>query len=152
MEHQLIPVNVRLTSYTRAEHGRHEDEIQLMCRGQLKPLSTGGMLRYQEVQTDPDTGKDITSDVMLQMQPGRVVMTRLGEYGTTMVFVKDARFEGAYHTPYGDLAMAMYTLNVQTQVGEESGRVHLEYQIDLQGDFDNVHCVDIAYQKDTRSC
>ena len=72
-------------------------------------------------------------------------MTRLGDYGTTMVFVKDRRFEGAYHTPYGDLALALYAMQVQCKVAEDHGSVHLEYQLDMQGSYSAVQCIDVSF-------
>ena len=115
METKMIPVIVTLQSYARGERGEKEQPIKLMCRGKMRPTSDGCMLRYQEVQQD-DTGETLAQDVILNVQntpEPRVTMTRLGDYGTTMVFVKDRRFEGAYHTPYGDLGLALYAMQVQ---------------------------------------
>ncbi len=148
MEKKPTPVIVLLTSYTRDEHGEPEEPMRLMCHGRLRKVSDGYLLRYTEVQTDEETGQNVSQDVMLQLQKGRVSMTRLGDYGTTMVFVKDTRFEGAYHTPFGDLAMALYALQVQTHLEDEEGMVHLEYQLDMQGNYANVQCIDLRYRRE----
>ena len=142
-----IPVLVTLSSYAKGEHGEKEQPIKLMCHGKLKPTADGCMLKYQEVQQD-DTGATQTQDVILNIQQKdgpRVTMTRMGDYGTTMVFVKDRRFEGAYHTPYGDLALALYAMQVQCKVEEDHGHVHLEYQLDMQGSYSAVHCIDVSF-------
>lgn len=148
MENKMIPVIVHLSSYTRGACGEKEDPVRLMCHGRLRPASDGYLLRYQEVQQDEDTGETNMQDVILAMQMGgapRVTMTRLGDYGTTMVFVKDRRFEGAYRTPYGDLGLALYATQVQCKLAEDCGNVHLEYQLDMQGSYSAVHCIDISY-------
>ncbi len=145
MDQKITPVIVTLSSYARSERGEKEDAIQLICHGKLKAVSGGYMLRYQEVQTDEDTRQTVSQDVILTLQPGRVSMTRLGDFGTTMVFVKDTRFEGAYHTPYGDLAMALYAMQVQTNLEPDHGNIHLEYQLDMQGSYAAVQCIDISY-------
>ncbi len=147
MEHKLIPVIVTLQSYSRGEHGEKEQPVKLMCHGKMKPTSDGCMLRYQEVQQD-DTGATVSTDVILNIQSKdgpRVTMTRMGDYGTTMVFVKDRRFEGAYHTPFGDLGLALYAMQVQCKLGEDYGSIHLEYQLDMQGSYSAVQCIDVSF-------
>ena len=147
MDMKPIPVLVTLSSYAKGEHGEKEQPIKLMCHGKLKLTADGCMLKYQEIQQD-DTGANNAQDVILNIQPKdgpRVTMTRLGDYGTTMVFVKDRRFEGAYHTPYGDLALALYAMQVQCKVAEDHGSVHLEYQLDMQGSYSAVQCIDVSF-------
>ena len=147
MDMKPIPVLVTLSSYAKGEHGEKEQPIKLMCHGKLKPTADGCMLKYQEVQQD-DTGATQAQDVILNIQQKdgpRVTMTRMGDYGTTMVFVKDRRFEGAYHTPYGDLALALYAMQVQCKVEEDHGHVHLEYQLDIQGSYSAVQCIDVSF-------
>ena len=147
MDMKPIPVLVTLSSYAKGEHGEKEQPIKLMCHGKLKLTADGCMLKYQEIQQD-DTGATNAQDVILNIQPKdgpRVTMTRLGDYGTTMVFVKDRRFEGAYHTPYGDLALALYAMQVQCKVAADHGSVHLEYQLDMQGSYSAVQCIDVSF-------
>ena len=147
MDMKPIPVLVTLSSYAKGEHGEKEQPIKLMCHGKLKLTADGCMLKYQEIQQD-DTGATNAQDVILNIQPKdgpRVTMTRLGDYGTTMVFVKDRRFEGAYLTPYGDLALALYAMQVQCKVAEDHGSVHLEYQLDMQGSYSAVQCIDVSF-------
>lgn len=147
METRMIPVIVTLSSYTRGDHDEKDEIIRLMCHGKMRPTSEGCMLRYQEVQQD-DSGETAVQDVILNIQntpEPRVTMTRLGEYGTTMAFVKDRRFEGAYHTPFGDLMMALYAIQVQVKVAEDCGSVHLEYQLDMQGSYSAVQCIDVSF-------
>ena len=155
METKMIPVIVTLQSYARGEHGEKEQPVRLLCHGKLRPTTDGCMLRYQEVQQD-DTGETLAQDVILNVQntpEPRVTMTRLGDYGTTMVFVKDRRFEGAYHTPYGDLGLALYAMQVQCKVAEAHGHVHLEYQLDMQGSYSAVQCIDVSFcAESSRPC
>ena len=155
METKMIPVIVTLQSYARGEHGEKEQPVRLLCHGKLRPTTDGCMLRYQEVQQD-DTGETLAQDVILNVQTTpepRVTKTRLGDYGTTMVFVKDLRFEGAYHTPYGDLGLALHAMQVQCKVAEDHGHVHLEYQLDMPGSYSAVQCIDVSFcAESSRPC
>ena len=144
MANDVRPVLVTIVSCSRS--GAEEDApLRLRCNGQLRETTGGYMLRYQEVQSDQDSGQTVSQDVILSIQPGRVTMTRLGEYGTTMVFVKDRRFEGAYHTPFGDLGLALYAMQVQCKLAEDCGSIHLEYQLDMQGSYSAVQCIDVSF-------
>lgn len=145
MENNVKPVWVTLISSSRTDDAEQEQPIRMRCQGQLRETSGGFMLRYQEIQTDDATGQSQTQDVILSLQPGRVTMNRLGPFGTTMVFVKDRRFEGAYRTPYGDLELALFATQVTCQAGPESGYVHLEYQLDMQGSYAAVQTIDVTY-------
>ncbi|MBQ8555751.1 MAG: DUF1934 domain-containing protein [Clostridia bacterium] len=149
MESKTTPVLVKLSS---SALGDHDQPIRLMCHGEIKRVGGGYMLRYQETQTDDESGQSITQDVILSMQKGRVTMTRLGAFGTTMVFVKDRRFEGAYHTPYGDLGMALYPSQVQTKLEADHGSVHLEYQLDMPGSMPLSQTIDIEYMAEASPC
>ena len=147
MENKMIPVLVTLQSYAKGEHGEKEQPVRLMCHGRMRPTTDGCMLRYEEVQQD-DTGATVSTDVILNIQQKdgpRVTMTRMGDYGTTMVFVKDRRFEGAYHTPFGDLGLALYAMQVQCKLAEDCGNIHLEYQLDMQGSYSAVQCIDVSF-------
>ncbi|MBR3764270.1 MAG: DUF1934 domain-containing protein [Clostridia bacterium] len=142
MSNEARPVLVTIVSSTV---GGDEPPIRLRCSGQMKATSSGCMLRYQEVQSEEGTGQTIKQDVMLSVQPDRVTMNRLGEFGTTMVFVKDRRFEGAYHTPYGDLELALFATQVNVALEESGGSVHLEYQLDMQGSYAAVQTIDVTW-------
>ncbi|MBE5796853.1 MAG: DUF1934 domain-containing protein [Clostridiales bacterium] len=145
MNKNAKPVLVTLVSGSHSGDSEPEELVRLRCQGELKETSTGYLLRYQEVQTDDETGKTVSQDVILSLQPDRVTMNRLGAFGTTMVFVKDRRFEGAYHTPYGDLGLALFATQVSCRLGPDSGSVHLEYQLDMQGNYAAVQTIDVTY-------
>lgn len=152
MNNKGTRVLVMLTGSTLDERGIPEEPVKVITTGELKPTPSGGyMLRYQESQED-DTGETLTQEVLLMMQSGRVTMTRLGDFGTTMVFVKDRRFEGSYRTPYGELAMALYATQVSASLYPDHGSVHLEYQLDVQGSFAAMHTLQLEYVAEEQPC
>lgn len=145
-------VLVTLLGAAKNEQGESDEPIRLMTTGELKPTPNGYILRYQESQTDDSDGSVMTQDIVLMMQPGRVSMNRLGEYGTSMVFVKDRRFEGVYHTPYGDMDMALFATRVDVNLDAEHGSVHLEYQLDFAGGFASMHTMQLEYAASDKPC
>lgn len=145
MDAALIPVRLTLKSSSRDDDGAEDTPIRIMTTGKLKPISTGFMLRYVESAADEGTGEITSSTVTLTLQPDRVVMSRAGEFGSTMVFVKDTRFEGLYHTPYGDMGLALYTTHVYCKADREKGTVRLEYQIDMNGHYAATQTIALDY-------
>lgn len=137
-------VIMTLSSMTYDDSGLLEEPIQLMTTGSIKKSGDSLLLSYQD-HLEEDGGKSQASDVVLTMKPGRVQMTRTGIYGTSMVFEKGKRFEGIYHTPYGDMSMGLYATKVVCQADEDQGAIHLEYQMEMQGQEPMMHAMVIRY-------
>lgn len=152
MEPDLIPVRLTLVSSSRDDEGAADEPIRIMTTGKLKPTTTGFMLRYVESAADDNTGEVISSTVTLTLQPDRVVMSRAGEFGSTMVFVKDTRFQGLYHTPYGDMGLALYTTHVYCKAERDKGAVRLEYQIDMNGRYASTQTIALDYVAEAVPC
>ena len=55
------------------------------------------------------------------------------------VLEKGRRFDGAYRTPWGDLAMGIYTVQVSASFGTDQASLRLVYQVDIQGRFTAMH-------------
>lgn len=138
---RTIPVVLTLLGRSQTAPDDPGDPIRLMTTGQLSITGDMYILQYKETQPDDSTAQD----VVLQMQPGRVVMTRLGDFGTSMAFAKGQRFQGVYHTPYGDLEMAIYATKVNCSLSPEKGKVHLLYQLDMQGSFAAMNELKLEY-------
>lgn len=139
----MEPIPVLMTLSGRAFGGAVGDDetVDLMTTGSLYPLKEGWKLTYTETQPDSSD----TSDITLLVGKGRVLMSRSGAYGTTMVFKKDHRFEGAYQTPYGALSMAVFATRVDVNMAPEKGKIILEYQLDMQGSFAAMHELRLTY-------
>lgn len=152
MDSDLISVHLTLESSSRDDDGAIDAPIRIMTTGKLKPTSGGFMLRYVESAADEATGEIMSSPVTLTLQPDRVVMNRAGEFGSTMVFVKDTRFQGQYHTPYGDMGLALYTTHVYCKAGKDKGTVRLEYQIDMNGRYASTQTIALDYVAEDVPC
>lgn len=126
--------------------GQSPDEIRLMTTGTLTPTLQGFNLDYQESQPD---GTDV-QDIHLEMTPTRVTMNRTGQFASTMVFEKGRRFEGVYHTPYGEMDLAVFPTKVRVELGEETGKIHLQYQLDFHGTIATMNDLTVQYRKSGR--
>lgn len=147
-----IPVLVTIAGRSQDYPGEDEEPIRVTTTGRLNVSGSNYTLCYQETQPEDEKGKPSTQDITLQMQPGRVMMTRAGDFGTSMVFIKGQRFEGAYHTPYGNLDMAIYATRVNCKLTPEHGTVHLQYQLDMQGSYSALHELRLEYAANGPAC
>ena len=83
----------------------------------------------------------------MTMGDGMVTVARKGAFASDLVFRQGHRFEGSYHTPYGDLSMGIYPTQVDYSVNPEGdGAVSLRYQLDIQGRYASVHKLDTAFE------
>ena len=140
---------VRLTVIGTAYNRQQEEEAMHMTTfGTLSGNSKEWKLRYTERRTDSNEKHDIT----MTMGDGMVTVARKGAFASDLVFRQGHRFEGNYHTPYGDLSMGIYPTRVDYSVNPEGdGAVSLRYQLDIQGRYASVHKLDIAFETNKKT-
>ena len=73
-------------------------------------------------------------------------MERKGDFSSTMVFAKGQRFEGVYHTPYGEMDMAVFTKEAACRFGRSEGNLHLKYQLNIQGSYASTNELHLEYK------
>lgn len=145
MKNEIIPVMITVTSSARNEDGEKEAVMRLMMRGELESRSDGWLLRYEETLEDEGDHTCVTHDMRLLLKEKHVTILRKGPYGMMMVLDKGKRYEGIYHTPYGDMPMAVYPNHVRCSLSAERGTAEFEYQLDLQGGFASERRMKVEY-------
>ena len=120
--------------------------IQFMTTGKLIYKNPSeALLQYVESQEDEETGEITKSDISLSISDGKVTMERSGDFSNTMVFSRGKRFEGVYHTPYGEMDMAVFTREAACQIGNKDGSMHLKYQLQIQGNYASTNELHLEY-------
>ena len=130
-----LDVLLSVTGENRSPGGDEPETIRVVTLGTLLRLDEGWKLDYTE--SDPDGNG--SQQVVITLTDGRAVMERTGDFSTTMVFEKGRRFDGAYRTPWGNLAMGIYTVQVNSSFGADQASLRLVYQVDIQGRFTAMH-------------
>ncbi len=64
----------------------------------------------------------------------RVTMIRSGVFRTTIIFENRKRNSCAYHTPYGEILIGVYTNALFSDMSESGGTLNLAYTLDNSGD------------------
>ena len=150
MKNKRTSVFINLTALA-SYHGAIDDPVQFITTGTLtRPEKEHYIIRYRESQEDADTGEMVNSDIELDMRKNRVIMTRTGEFASTMVFAPDRHFEGKYRTPYGDMDMAVFTRQLNCALGDQEGTMHLKYQLNIQGSYASTNELHLVYQAGDR--
>ena len=140
------PVFINLLAIARYDH-MPDYPIQFMTVGDLYYSDPDNvMLQYVESQQDDETGEITESDISLSLRDGRITMERKGDFSNTMVFAKGQRFEGVYHTPYGEMDMAVFTKEAACRLGRSEGNIHLKYQLNIQGSYASTNELHLEYR------
>ena len=145
------PVFINLLAIAR--YDRTPDyPIQFMTTGKLFYTSKDeAFIQYAESQQDEETGEITRSDIVLSFRKGKITMERKGDFSNTMVFSRGQRFEGIYHTPYGEMDMAVYTKEAACHFGSSEGSMHLKYQLNIQGNYASSNELHLEYKAEQKN-
>ena len=130
-----IPVLITIRSSAHRDQDAEDETISMLTSGKLELEDTHAVIRYEETLDESLPAQQV---VMTINEEG-ATMSRGGEYATDMVFRMGCRYEGSYHTPYGDMELAVYCTRLHYDLGEDGGEVQLSYQLDLNGSFAAMH-------------
>lgn len=147
-EHTNVMINLLATArYDRMP----EVPIQFITVGKL--FYNGpedAQIQYVESQQDETTGEVMNSDISLIFSGDKITIQRFGEFSNTMVFSNGMRFEGVYHTPYGEMNMAVFTKEAACRIGHRDGSVHLKYQLQIQGNYTSTNELHLEYYSEQK--
>lgn len=117
-----------------------EDEtITILTSGTLEVTGEKAVLCYEEQLEEGMPAQPVT----VVVEDDAITMSRGGEYATDMVFRMGSRYEGIYHTPFGDMELAIFCTRLRYDFHEEGGELQLSYQLDLNGKFAAVHDMEL---------
>ena len=122
--------NVWLTVHGEQQYGGlAPDSLEQRLPGTLEETADGVRIRYEERNAD---GAVVTV-TSLDMADGGVVLTRMGEVTSEMVFRPGKARTLSYATAYGTLPVTVETESVKWKFDERGGMLALRYRIDLGG-------------------
>lgn len=148
MNQDHTPVLINLLATARYDR-MPEVPIQFITVGKLFYHGPeDAQIQYVESQQDEETGEIMNSDISLTFSKDKITIQREGDFSNTMVFSNGKRFEGVYHTPYGEMDMAVYTREAACRIGSGDGSVHLKYQLSIQGNYTSTNELHLEYKTD----
>ena len=141
---QGIPVLVNLASLASYE-GVADDPVQVITTGRLIPQKGALLLRYRENLEDEATGEMTESEIQLVLKKDQVTMHRMGRFPTPCCSSGTSGMKPPSAHPFGDLPMAVFSRDVWCEVGEQTGKVHLKYELSMQGAYASTNELHLEY-------
>ena len=143
-----IPVLVSIKSCAHRDETTEDEQMSMLTSGVLEVDDTRAIIRYEESIDESLPPQKIE----ILVEDETVTMNRGGAYSTQMVFRLGCRYEGQYHTPYGDMDLALYCTRLGYDLGDDGGALELSYQLDLNGQFAAMHDLELRlFRQDNES-
>lgn len=134
-----IPVLISLKSNAHRAEAAEDETMSMLTSGQLEVDDTTAIIRYEESIDESMPPQPVE----IRVENETVTMNRGGSYSTQMVFRLGCRYEGQYHTPYGDMDLALYCTRLGYDLGDDGGALELSYQLDINGKFAAMHDMEL---------
>ena len=134
-----IPVLISLKSNAHRDEAAEDETMSMLTSGQLEVDDTTAIIRYEESIDESMPPQPVE----IRVENETVIMNRGGSYSTQMVFRLGCRYEGQYHTPYGDMDLALYCTRLGYDLGDDGGALELSYQLDINGKFAAMHDMEL---------
>ncbi|MBR0540975.1 MAG: DUF1934 domain-containing protein [Clostridia bacterium] len=114
------------------------DATELSVVGTLKKTDKGFVIEYDDYESVTG-GKTV-----IALGDGALLMTRYGDITTEMYFKEGERSNSEYSTPYGNMTVGIYTVQLAYAEGENAVTVLLEYNIDFNSGFAARNILEIS--------
>ena len=134
-----IPVLVSIKSCAHRDENTEDEQMSMLTSGVLEVDDTKAIIRYEESIDESIPPQKVE----ILVEDETVTMNRGGAYATQMVFRLGCRYEGQYHTPYGDMDLALYCTRLGYDLGDDGGALELSYQLDINGKFAAMHDMEL---------
>ena len=106
-----------------------DDMIEVVSPGSFEKIEDGFKAIYEETEI---SGMEGTTTI-LTIKENQVILEREGTTSTKMIFKEDEDSIVLYNTPYGMLEMAISTNNLDVKIGEDGGKLNIEYEMSVYG-------------------
>ena len=134
-----IPVLVSLKSCAHRDEAAEDEIMSMLTSGLLEVDDQKALICYEESIDESLPPQKV--EILIDGET--VTMNRGGAYSTQMVFRLGCRYEGQYHTPYGDMDLALFCTKLGYDIGDDGGALELSYQLDINGRFAAMHDMEL---------
>lgn len=134
---------ISIYSNAHRDDADEDETLTMLTSGVLELEDNRAVIRYEETLEEGMPAQHVT----VTIANGAATMSRNGDYATDMVFRMGCRYEGQYHTPYGDMELAVYCTRLRYDIAEDGGELLLSYQLDLNGRFAAVHDMELRLMR-----
>ncbi|MFZ7121515.1 MAG: DUF1934 domain-containing protein [Eubacteriaceae bacterium] len=131
---------ISIKGKTQQEDGP-EDTVELITQGEIYKKSKGDYIIYDETAVSGLEGTTTT----LSIEGGKISIIRLGSTNSHMIFEKGRKNYNTYSTPYGDMAMTVYTKDIDVNYNSDNNptNIYVDYNIEIEGLMSSRNIIDI---------
>ena len=115
--------------------GCEPDHIDLITAGRLYRRGGKYYISYEESELTGMKGTRTT----LKLEEDQVTMTRTGTHPSQMLFAKNRRHVGLYHTDVGSLTVSTHTSQMVNTIGEDGGNLAIDYTVEIDSNLAGKH-------------
>jgi len=124
-----------------------DNKIELVTEGRLYKKGDYYHLEYEETILS-----GIQDDKTLIVVDGKkVCLERLGSHSSQFIFEKGKKFVNCYNTPYGELQMGIFPIEVDFSMEDTQGKLDLKYELDIAGKYTSLNELSLRYCEDMKS-
>ncbi|MEF9918307.1 MAG: DUF1934 domain-containing protein [Eubacterium sp.] len=119
----------------------NEDKMEFLTEGDLYHERSTSCFTYAESEVSGMEGTTTT----VKVENGKVSVIRLGSVNSIMEFEEGKRNVTLYSTPYGDVAMGIFTKGVNVDYNDKADptSVKVNYAIEVEGVSNSDNTLDI---------
>lgn len=139
----MKPILVEVKS-TQRDLAGEDTVIELVSPGKYYEKNNAKYIIYDESEV---TGMDGVRTT-IKLLPEEIYLIRNGKVNARNEYKLGQTNEAVYHTPLGDLHMAVKTHEMAINVTEGCGTVHLGYDISIEGEWMFYNQLDIKLRED----
>jgi len=143
-EKNMKRVLVSVKSVQRDIDGQ-DTVVELISPGTSHEKNGVQYIRYEESSVTGLEGVKTT----IKIYEDSIVLLRTGAVNMRHQYIRGEERQSTYETPLGDLHMAVKTHELTVDFHNGTGRVHLGYDISIEGEWQFYNQLDIDVREDT---
>lgn len=109
----------------QAYDGVAPDETELMTEGAMTVTEEGYRLTYEDTALSGMAG----TTTIFEISGPRVILTRVGQINSQLVFEEGRQHTSLYETPFGALTMDIRTSRLRHNLTERGGVLEIRYSV-----------------------
>lgn len=112
---------------TQRFEGCDEEKIDLITQARFYKRGGKFYISYEESELTGLLGTRTT----VKIDGDTVTMMRTGTYPSEMIFGKNQRHVGLYHTEFGAITISTHTNQLRNTIGEYGGELEIDYTVEV---------------------
>jgi uncharacterized beta-barrel protein YwiB (DUF1934 family) len=119
------------------------NDVELFTEGKFEKSGNKYVLIYKESEMTGFEGTTTT----VEIENEKVSIIRSGNVSNQMIFLKGKKTTSYYNTQFGSLVIGVMTDKMDVDVGDDGGKIDINYILDINEEFIGQNNVQIDIKK-----